>query len=131
MKSSILCLLLASVLSVPVFAQNQRCNPPQGVQNQDLFYAIFSRDTAWLKAILESAVSPNHVTFDRHKGGVTETAVMFAADWNEPEALQLLIDFGADVTCTNEVGLTAWDYTRDESYFKKVRQILSNHGLGN
>ncbi|KAL9622121.1 MAG: hypothetical protein Q9160_003464 [Pyrenula sp. 1 TL-2023] len=60
------------------------------------------------------------------KGGVFGTALNAAAAISTPEIVELLLDEGADVTATNQAGLTALHQASKRNDSKVIEQLLNN-----
>lgn len=73
-----------------------------------------------LEKLLQSGVSAKTTTKDG------TTLLHFAACHNSPEVVQILIDRGADVAATNNVGLTALHFTRN---VEVTRTLLQNGAM--
>ncbi len=84
-----------------------------------LYSAIRANDLAGLKALLDTGVSAN--TPDRRE----ITPLMYAGEVGSLEAMQLLIDRGADVNAQNAFGSTALMWSVADT--RKVRLLLE-HG---
>lgn len=88
-----------------------------------LSWAVFFRsDIKTLQLLLERGANPN---FQSKNGGTSLMAASFPnrfikVSFIDPEVIQLLLDYKADITIKNDEGKTALDYMKKNKEFKKT-----------
>jgi ankyrin repeat protein len=101
----VLCLLLAAAGGAP-----------GDTPGDLLFQAVRANDLQYLKAQLAKSADPNT------RGRRDMTLLMYAAAFGSPEAVQLLLDSGADVNAKNSLDATALIWAAADS--QKLRLLL-------